>query len=452
MAPPRQTNMPNVLFVFADQMSGHHLGCAGNDSIITPVLDGMAEQGVMCTQHISNCPICSPNRATMLTGTYPTTHRALTNDVQVRTDLPSLATVAKGYGYRTGYIGKWHIDGAARDAFIPPGARRLGFDDFWAVYNCHHEYSDPKYYFGDSDELVRVPGYEPEVQTDLALGFLDEHRDANRPFLLTVSFGPPHNGYELVPKKHQDLYDIAEIRYRPNCREIPEECLDPLWAQPHSTRDFYALVTSLDEMMGRMLAKLDELGLADDTIVVFTSDHGDMLWSQRLLYKCVPFEESIGIPLLIRYPRALPPGHRVAAPVGSVDLLPTIAGLAGWEQPASLEGLDCGPLLKGAPGAPAPEAALSALYGRYVFRQDFPIPEWRGLRTERYTYTETVDRRPWLVFDNEADPYQLRNLADDPRLAGIRADLAGMLDARLKQIDDPFLTQEEMWRRWLGSA
>ncbi|MHC4885659.1 MAG: sulfatase family protein [Planctomycetota bacterium] len=435
---------PNILFVFADQMSAHHMGCAGNPDIITPVLDRMADEGVLCENHISNCPICSPNRASMLTGTYPTTHTLLFNDTQVRTDIPSLGTLAKAHGYRTGYIGKWHIDAAPREAFIPTGPRRLGFDDYWAVLNAHHEYFNTRYYFGDSDELIRREGYEPEIQTEMALDFLEEHGKGDTPFCLAVSFGPPHNSYELVPEKYQRMYDDREIAYRPNCAEIPEEHLDPAWAQPHTTRDFYALVTSLDEMMGRMLAKLEELGIADNTIVVFTADHGDMLWSQGLLYKCVPFTESAGIPLLVRYPGAIPAGTRLGDPIASVDLLPTLAGLAGWDMPDGLEGMDTSRLLRGEEAAEAPSEAFFGLYHTYEFRPDFPVPEWRGIRTERYTYTETTDRTPWLVFDNQNDPYQLTNLANAPEATDLRNDLGRRLDQRLTELGDPFLDTSGM--------
>ena len=439
---------PNILFVFADQMGGHHMRCAGTPDIITPNLDRLSETGVFCTRHISNCPICSPNRATMFTGTYPTTHRLLFNDTQVRTDLPTLATVATAAGYRTGYIGKWHMDGASRDAFIPPGPRRLGFDGYWAVYNCHHEYFKPRYYLNESPQLVCRTGYEPEVQTDLALDFMDRNREDNRPFFLTLSFGPPHNSYEFVPKRYQDRYEGINLQYRPNCRPVPKESLDPAWAQRHTTRDFYAMVTSLDDMMGRLLDKLDAMGQADNTIVVFTSDHGDMLWSQGLLYKCVPYEESAGIPLLIRYPAGLAQSRRVNAPIGSVDLFPTLCGLAGWEIPSTVQGMNCAPLLRGDPGAPAPDSAFMALYHPYLFRNDFPVPEWRGLRTGRYTYAESVDRKPWLVFDNEADPYQQKNLADDASAGAIRVELAARLQSRLDALGDPFLDEHGMHERF----
>ena len=437
---------PNILFVFADQMRGVDMGCAGNSQIVTPVMDRLAEEGVMCSRHYATCPLCSPNRATMLTGTYPTTHRLIFNDYPMRTDLASLGTLAKANGCRAGYVGKWHIDGGPRDRFIPPGPRRLVFDDFWATLNCGHDYFEFIYYRDDSPTPVRARGYEPETQTELAIDFLKQC-GRQRPFCLVVSWGPPHNPYEQVPDKYRRMYDETAIAFRPNCREIPRAVLDPAWSHRPTTRDYYAQITSLDEMLGRLLAALDEIGAAQDTIVVFTSDHGDMMWSQGLLYKCVPFEESIGVPLLLRYPRGLPRGRVCGAPIGSVDLLPTLAGLAGWTCPGSVEGADFAPVLRGR-RPEADEPAFIAQYSPYLFRQDFPVPEWRGLRTKRYTFTVTPDRRPWLFFDNDADPYQMRNLAADPAHQSLAAELTGKLDRKLREIRDPFLPYQEMADRF----
>ena len=431
---------PNVLFVFADQMRGCDMRCAGNREMVTPHFDRLAREGVMATRHYATTPLCCPNRATMLTGTYPTTHRLLVNDVPMRFDLPSMGTLARDAGYRTGYIGKWHVHGGDRLAPIPRGACRLGFDDFWAVLNCAHDYFDTKYYRDDSDEMIRVEGYEPEIQTDLALEFLDgQARDA-RPFCLVLSWGPPHNPYEQVPDEYRAMYpDPRTLTMRPNVRDIPREFLDPAWSQYETIRDYYAQITSLDVMMGRLLDRLEQIGALDDTIVVFTSDHGDMVWSQGLLYKCVPWEESVNVPLLVRWPEGLPRGAVCDALIGTVDLLPTLASLCGWRGGDSFEGLDLAATLRGDADAPRPGSAFISNYQPYTFRRDMPTPAWRGLRTERYTYTETPDRNPWVVCDNQADPYQLTNLAADPAHAAQRAALAAELDRTLNRLGDPFL-------------
>ena len=438
---------PNILFVFADQMRGMDMRCAGNPQVITPNMDRMAAEGVMAARHYAMCPICSPNRGTMLTGTYPTTHRLMFNDTPIRFDLPSLGTMAKAQGYRTGYIGKWHLDGGDREGFIPPGPRRLGFDDFWAVRNCGHTY-DACIFHRDTPEVIRIEGYEPEVQTNLAFEFLDGHRGRTEPFCLAVSWGPPHNPYEVVPEEYRRLYDENAITFRPNCREIPRQELDPAWSHRPTTRDYYAQITSLDDMLGRLLRKLEEIGAADDTIVVFTSDHGDMMWSQGLLYKCVPYEESVYIPLLVRYPRGLPAGRRCDTLISSVDLLPTLAAMAGWPIPGSVEGADLSAALLGRPGAPRPESIFMAFYSRYQFRPELPVAPWRGVRTERYTFSMTTERTPWLVFDNERDPYQLENLAGSAAFRPTLERLQRMTDAHLERWGDPCLAGPALARHF----
>ena len=211
---------PNLLIVYTDQMRGMDMRCAGNTDMITPNLDRLAAEGVRCTHGLATTPICSPNRATLLTGTYPTTHGLMFNDTVWRSELPTLGAIARDAGYRTGYIGKWHLDGMPREKFTPPGHRRAGFDDFWAVHNCNHEYFMPMYY-RDSPEMIRVPGYEPEVQTGLAEEFLDGSDDRARTSArcrrrackssarfgrhLPGSFGSTRLAYTRRPKRHRCL-------------------------------------------------------------------------------------------------------------------------------------------------------------------------------------------------------------------------------------------------------
>ena len=438
---------PNILFVFADQMRGMDMHCAGNPDILTPSMDRLAREGVRGSRHYANCPICSPNRATMFTGTYPTTHRLLFNDVPVRTDLPSLGTLAKSHGYATGYIGKWHMDAGPRDRFTPPGPDRLGFDDYWAAYNAHHDYFDTKYYL-DTPELIHRSGYEPEIQTNLALDFIRNQHTRQTPFCLALSWGPPHNDYCYVPEKYRALYEPEKLHLRPNCKPIPRESLDPKWSQLPTNRDYYAMITSLDDQLGRLLAELDHLGIADNTLVIFTSDHGDMMWSQGLLYKCVPFEESVQVPLLLRWPKGLPQNQVCTTPIGSVDLLPTLASLLDWAAAPTFEGVDVTPWLRGQPAGSEPDAVFMAFYNKYVFRPDFPVPEWRGLRTVRHTFAQRTDRSCWMLYDNETDPWQLHNLADDPGSVGLRKILSRRLDRFLSETGDPFLDGPGMSRQF----
>ncbi|NOZ26548.1 MAG: sulfatase [Chloroflexi bacterium] len=429
--------LPNLLLVFADQMRGMDMGCAGNPDVRTPAMDRLAKQGVRLTRCFATSPVCSPNRAILLTGTYPTTNRVPGNDLPLPSHLPSLGTIARDHGYRTAYIGKWHLDGVPRTKFTPPGPRRSGFD-FWAAYNCTHDYFHPKYY-RDTPQVVEVDGYEPEVQTDLALAFLDEQRDAAEPFCLVLSWGPPHDPYDQVPETYRAMYDPTALTLRPNAQPDADNPLAAGLDCRRTIADYYAAITALDDQLARLLDRLDALGLAEDTIVVFTSDHGDMLWSHGWMKKQAPYEESISVPFLIRWPGVLPAGRVCDALVGTVDILPTLAGLMGWDLPSGQEGQDLSAALLGQAGAPSPESVLIANYICFDEAKRQHMTEWRGVRTRRYTYVERPGRIPWLLFDNEADPYQTRNLVNHPDYRHVADELRQQLSAWLERTHDPFL-------------
>jgi len=332
---------PNLLLVFADQMRGEAMGSV-NPQVLTPHLDRLAGEGVRFSNAVAECPLCTPSRAMLLTGKYPLGCRTVLNDLPMPVDQTTFAHVMGGEGYRTGYVGKWHLDGFPRSKFTPPGPRRQGFDDYWAAYNCTHLYFEPRYYL-DTPELVRAQGYEPDVQTDLALGFLERYRQ--EPFCLVVSWGPPHNPYQMVPEQYRARYYPEKLALRPNVG--PD-------ANRRAIADYYAAVTALDANLGRLLAALERLGLAERTMVVFTSDHGDLLWSHGRTDKQAPWEESISIPLIMRYPGVLPGADRGGRP-GAHAAVPGRLPGAGRDGGAGPGG--------GGPGGASPAAALAADHG-----------------------------------------------------------------------------------------
>ncbi|MFO7958922.1 MAG: sulfatase [Candidatus Brocadiia bacterium] len=430
---------PNLLLVFADQMRGHDMACAGNDQVSTPNLDRMAGEGVNFANAIANNPVCTPSRGSLLTGLYPLSHRAVTNDLPIRTDVPTLGTVLRDAGYRTGYIGKWHLGGVPRDRFIPPGPERLGFDDFWAVWNCHHQYFDGKYHL-DTNEVQHFEGYEPDGQTDLATQFIESHRD--EPFALVVSFGPPHAPYDQVPERYLSMYDADEIRLRPN---VPADSAEDRDRWKLTMARYYAAITALDECMGRMLATLERLGLDEDTLVVFTSDHGDMLGSHERRKKEQPWEEAIRVPLLMRCPRLLASGRECDAVTGITDLTPTMLGLLGANVPESMEGLDLAPLVRGEE-AEVPKSVPIGIPIPVDQAVDQAVDEWRGVRTDRYTYARWSDGSGWVLYDNREDPFQQTNLIDDPDAREVRAELEAELQRWLERTNDPFPPWPELVR------
>lgn len=436
---------PNLLFVFADQMRAEAAGCYGNGFVHTPALDQLAHEGVRAKHCYATSPVCGPVRATMLTGTHPTTHGVIANDLAIRTDLPSLGTILRDAGYRTGYIGKWHLDGVPRRKFTPPGPRRLGFDDYWAAFNCAHDYFQP-YYFRDTPEKVEPGGYEPVVQTDLALEFLEQSKTDDRPFALVVSWGPPHDPYPQVPQAYRAIYAPAEVPLRPNVQPETVNFLARNLDCRRTIADYYAAVTALDDQLARLLAALEAGGQEKDMLVVFGSDHGDMLWSHGWMKKQAPYEESVHVPLVLRGP-GLPAGAASDVMIGLVDLMPTLLGLLGVRVPETVEGLDLSAALRGEAGAQSPDAVLLTNQFSSDEASDQHMPEWREIRTRSHTYVETAPGQAWLLFDDVADPYQMNNLAGRGEASDLQRGLSVRLGEMLAASRDRFLSGTELLER-----
>lgn len=420
----KSPNRPNVLLVFADQMRGMAMGCMGDPNVKTPNLDRLAAEGILFTNAVANCPVCTPARGSLLTGQYPLVHRAVCNDLPIATELPTLATVLKHEGYATGYVGKWHLDGVPRDKFTPPGRRRLGFD-YWRAWNCHHDYFHGKYY-ADTGEPIPLEGYEPAAQTDLAVEFMRKHRD--NPFLLCLSWGPPHDPYDRVPEEYRRQYSPDDLILRPNAADADRRVL----------ADYYAAVTALDDQIGRLVRALKELRLDENTLLVFTSDHGDMLGSHGRTHKEQPWEESLLIPLIMRWPARLGNGQVVDTLVGIVDLMPTLLGLAGIEAPKDLGGSDLSAPIRGELSQEPGSLFLQVIVPSNQARRN-NTREWRGVRTKRYTYARHGDGETWVLYDNKADPYQQHNLAADKGAVRLRRELECELQGWLQKTGDRFL-------------
>ncbi len=423
---------PNVLFVFPDQMQAGAMGCAGHPDVRTPNLDRLAGGGTRFVHAVANCPVCTPSRGTMLSGRYPLAHGAVTNDLPLREDVQTFGEVFAAGGWRTGYIGKWHLDGVPRARFTPPGRRRHGFE-YWAAWNCSHQYFDGRY-FHDDPEPIPLQGYEPHAQTDLALDFIHAHHD--EAFCLFLSWGPPHPPYAQVPEPDRASYEPDALTRRGN------------WRDPdlRVVADYYAAITALDREMGRLLAALDEHGIGEHTIVVFTSDHGDMLFSHGMREKQKPWDESILVPLIMRYPGVVPAGRVTPALFSTVDLLPTLLGMCALPAPAGMQGQDLSAVVRGQPGSAGPSSAYLVNAIPVSNPPDIGQGEWRGLRTRRYTYAAGLSG-PWLLYDNEADPLQEHNVLHEPAYAAIRRELEGELQEWLQRTGDPFLPWPEYIRR-----
>ncbi|MFB6218628.1 MAG: sulfatase-like hydrolase/transferase, partial [Halobacteriaceae archaeon] len=329
-------------------------------------------------------------------------------------------------GYRTGYVGKWHLDGKPKPGFTPPGPRRQGFE-FWEAFNRGHSHLDGQPRFTDDGELYWEEGYQPELQTDLAIDFVTEHAGAE-PFFCYLSWGPPHGPFE-APEEYSAMYDPDDLDLRPNVPEVEDHA-----DLRYDLAEYYGLVTSLDDQLQRLLDTLDEQGVADDTLVVFTSDHGEMMGSLGHYRKGYPFEESIHVPQVWRYPEGLPAGEECSAFVNLVDLLPTLLPWAGAEVPASARGDDIRPVLRGE--TEGRDAAY--VEGELPFHD-----EWRAVRTEEYMLAVDDQLRVRHLYDMERDPYQMENLAGDPEYEETAADLLDRMVGAAEEFRDT-----EVWARW----
>lgn len=403
-----KSRKPNILLVFSDQHRASDLGCFGNPDVITPSFDLFAQSAMSFFNCISNTPLCVPARGSLLTGLLPNRHRAITNDLPIDPHVESIATVMNRCGYRTGYIGKWHLDGIPRDKAIQAGDR-LDFTE-WKACNCNHDYFNG-YYFDEDNSRHAIDGYEPIGQTNLAIDFIKRNREQT--WGLVLSYGPPHDPYDAVPERYQDLYRDAELALRGNVPDMIMDRKDRFLTREEIVniyRGYYAHITALDEQFGRIIKTLELTGQLDQTIVVYTADHGDMLGSHGLTNKQLPYDESIKVPLLVRAPVQINSGNSHEL-ISLVDLPVSLMRLAGLKFDNPVDGLDLHRLFvdKDAPGA---DAVYIVDYVPCHQPYHRGSQEWRGIVTRRYTYARSTDSRFCILFDNGQDRLQQNNLAD----------------------------------------
>ncbi|MCY4063421.1 MAG: sulfatase-like hydrolase/transferase [Chloroflexi bacterium] len=442
---------PNVVFLLTDQWRLQALGYAGNTQVKTPNIDQLARESTSFKHAISGYSVCCPWRASFLTGQYPLTHGVIVNDVPIAGDPVGLGDAFKKEGYNTAYIGKWHVDGRGRKTYIPP-ERRLGFDYFKAL-ECTHDYNQSAYYDNDDPTMRFWDGYDVFAQTADARQYI-KSQSPEKPFMLVLSWGPPHNPYETAPTEFRELYDPADIKLRPN---VPAETAADAreWLA-----GYYAHCSAIDQSVGDIMATLDQSGLSENTVLIFASDHGDMLGSHGWTRKQKPWEESIRVPFLLRYPAKYGREGREVEPfLNAHDIMPTLLGVCDLPIPESVDGRDFSPSLVGESitGESPPRAYQNAHDNEGALLACFhPFGEWsrpvggqeyRGVRTASHTYCRTL-AGPWLLYDNEVDPYQLYNLVGDANYAETEAELEAQLQRALDAIGDDFLDGMSYINRW----
>ena len=328
---------PNVVFILPDEWRAQALGCMGNPDVQTPHLDTLASEGTLFRHTLANTPLCCPARANLLTGTYTNRNGMVANDLRLRENITTIGDLYTQAGYRTGYIGKWHLDGGPRlPGFIPPGPRRHGFQ-YWAANECNHNYFYG-WYFRDENVPIISQQYEPDYWTDRAIEFLHESQSRklqHKPFFLMLALGAPHDPY-LAPEKYMNMYDPEKLTMEPNWAEGTRG------GARKEIAGYYASITAIDDQVGRLLTALRQLNLEDNTIILFSSDHGNMLGSQGRMLKMLPWEESIRVPGIMRLPGTIPARRISDALFSHVDFAPRHffrildpVYSAGWNMPGA---------------------------------------------------------------------------------------------------------------------
>jgi arylsulfatase A-like enzyme len=454
---------PNILMIVSDQERADALGCYGNSICRTPNLDGLADQGVRFETCIAPSPICSPCRASLLTGLYPHGHGILNNTHEpdaIRRELPpeipTFSELLRDAGYRLGYVGKWHIGQS--------GPESRGFHDVVTSDDIVASIGEESIVEGEPSlrepVFARYPrgrlliaGIDPRPvaetgthhDVDAAINLLERYARLDVPFLLRVDFEGPHHPY-MPPQRYADMYDPASIPPWPNFdedltgkpaaqRRLLEQRGVAGWGwsewQPVVAR-YFGFVSFIDAEVGRVLEAIDRLHLAEDTVVIHTADHGDMTGSHGGQFNKGPlmYDEVGRVPLIVRNPRT-PVSGACRAPVGSLALMPTILDLAGLTPPAGLHVESLLPGIVDPAWHPVDDAAYAEYHG-----EEWGLYSQRMIRTSRAKYVYSPHGLDEL-YDLSADPHERVNRIDDPAHGRLLVELRARLREWMLRTNDP---------------
>ncbi len=445
------TAKPNVLIIQTDEHNFRTLGCyrkllppeqafiwGEGVKVDTPNIDSIAERGAICTRYYATSPVCTPSRAALMTGVYPQNTGSINNDLPMLDSMETFAAVLGANGYATGYAGKWHLDGPAKPGWAP--ARKFGFEDNRYMFNRGHwkrlgEGSDgpkvattspkgePNYNVDGADEKT----FTTDFLADRTIDFINQNKE--KPFCYMVSIPDPH-GPNTVRAPYDTMFDPAPFKQPKTALEKGDRL--PSFASVMQDRFvarqmalYFGMVKCIDDNIGRILATLRQNGQLENTILVFTSDHGDMCGEHGRYNKGIPCEGSARIPFVIAAPGMIQPGTVIHEALGTVDFKPTLLSLLGVEAKAPMQGRDASTLFK---SGNAPEGWVDQAFVR--------IGGWVATFTKRYKLILSPTDAPAL-FDLDSDPFEMKNLFHDPAQRDLIRTLAKGLETYIITHKDP---------------
>ncbi len=441
----------NLLVVMTDEHNFRTLGCYretlspqqalmwGPAVVETPNIDWLAQQGAICTSFYATTPVCSPSRAAFVSGRYPQNTPVVTNNIPLGDDVVTFAELFRRAGYATGFAGKWHLDGAGKPQWAPQ--RKFGFEDNRFMFNRGHwkkfelgaagprvaarnAAGAPTYAVDGADEA----SFATDFLTDRAIEFIRAH--AEDPFCYMLSLPDPH-GPDTVRAPYDTMY-ADQVYSAPASAGKPSEGL-PSWGRKQrgafNMAKYYGMVRCIDDNVGKILQALRSQDLLERTVIVFTSDHGDLRGEHFRHNKGVPYEGSCRVPFLVYYPGKVAPGTRIDQALGSVDFVPTILNLMGVETAGKEEGRDASQLFTGRGGA---WDDVTILRGTGTGQG------WLMAVTDRHKMVVSPRDPPWL-FDLERDPDEITNFFEHAGYREIVKQLGRRLLAYGRQYKDPYI-------------
>lgn len=455
---------PNLIYIFADALRYSSLGYNGDNYADTPALDDFSQECTVMNNACSGHPACQAYRASLLTGKYTALTGMVNGGLRINNAHRTMAHVFDENGYNTAFIGKWKLyanrlnaHGDASDSFVPPGPDRLGFNGYFASFDDNREYYTTKAYYQLDDEQKHfIPDgkYEPDVQFDMAIEQIRKLSGQEKPFALFLSVPTPNGVWNPnnVPAEYYDMFDDVEFPILPNeggrtdvhadmrARFMPgEKAKLNLWKQV-----YYSMLTDIDDNFDRLIKAVKSSGIYDDTIIVFTSDHGEMFGAQGRKSSNIFYDEAVRVPFLIKWGDKLP--QRICeTPLNTVDIMPTLLGFMNLPVPESVQGEDIsGSIIKG-----EDKARFCLLMGTGPETSWIDGTEWRGIRDSKYTYAVYKRGGNEFLFDNVNDPYQVNNLASSDKYREVLSSLKIQMYAAMHKIGDNFENNGFYRKNWV---
>jgi arylsulfatase A-like enzyme len=469
--PAAERERPNILFVFTDDHAPHAISAYGSVLNQTPNIDRLANEGMLFTRTFCGNSICAPSRATILTGKHSHANGHIDNGTVFDGSQETFPKLLRAAGYQTAIVGKWHLRSAP-----------TGFDH-WEVLKGQGPYYNPPIRSAEGTEVIE--GYTTEVLTDMGLDWLQNQRDPDKPFMLMLQHKAPHRRWQPGPrelgmyddvqfKEPATLFDdyegrssaagMQEMTLRDhmstdldlklkdpggmNAEQLAawKKVYDPKreafeadpptgddlvrWKYQRYMQDYLACIEGVDHQLGRVLDYLDESGLADNTVVIYSSDQGFYLGDHGWYDKRWMYEESLRMPFIVRWPGQTPAGSNCEALCQNIDFGPTFLDLAGAEVPAAMQGVSLAPLMRGETPA---DWRRSIYYHYYEYPAVHMVNRHYGVRTQRHKLIHYYQLGEWELFDLELDPDELTNRADDPAYSAVRVELEAEL-VRLQEL------------------